>query len=322
VKPFSPTHTGEEQTDRMQRDVAGSIDSIIAAYRSGQIASGVAVTAADLRIMDQTFVVYTGKGGHTVTLPKAAALGMRRGRAIVISHLGPAGALTVAPQGGGETVNLTSAVRLYPGDCAVAVSDGDTKWTAVHNDVGRDWSSYRHAGGNSIEAWYYANVGNGTALTTGAPSADTIRALPFVAPARGGTMDRIAINVTANVGGTSARIAVYSNTADDNLYPSVLLADSGVLSTASNGVKSSAITVALQAGALYWLAHVGNGAPTLRCLAVGGVSPVLGTDNTLGTAPTAGLSVAYAFAAFPATFPSGAVAFAAVPIPALAYRMA
>lgn len=185
--------------------------------------------------------------------------------------------------------------------------------------VARGDESFRHAGGSGLEMWYIANCVNALALTTGAATANVLRALPFVAPARGGTLDRLAFNVTTLLAG-NARIGLYKNVSESNLYPQTLLFDSGDISTATAGVKTASLAQDLEPGALYWVAIVGSAAATMRALAVGGCSHILGTTNALGTAPTVGISVAHAYGALPATFTGGGAAITAVPIPALAYR--
>ncbi len=185
--------------------------------------------------------------------------------------------------------------------------------------VSRSRDSFRHTGGSGSEIWYVANQGSALALTTGAPSANFLRAFPFIAPARGGRLDRIACNVTTLLAG-NLRIGVYKAVSDANIYPSDLLADSGDISSGSATVKTYTVSLDLEPGALYWLAHVGSVAATLRCMAVGGVSSLLGMTSALSTAPNVGYSVAHAYAALPDPFTAGGVVITAVPIPALAYR--
>ncbi len=185
--------------------------------------------------------------------------------------------------------------------------------------IARDESSFRHTGGSGSEIWYIANLGNCTALTTGAPTANTLRALPFIAPARGGRLDRIACNVTTLLAG-NLRLGIYKAISDSNIYPGSLLAVSGDISSGTTGVKSYTIDLALNPGELYWLAHVGSVAATLRCMAVGGVGPIMGMTSALSTAPNAGYSVAHTYGALPSVFTAGGSVITAVPIPALAFR--
>lgn len=228
------------------------------------------------------------------------------------------------PAGPGNEIIVSGPETLIVG----AVADGQVLQRSGSAIVGvapggtvyRDLASFRQAGTSPLEVWYVANLGGATALTTGAPTANVLRAMPFIAPARGGTLDRLAFNVTTLLAG-NARLALYEATSDSNIYPSARrFVSAANISTGSAGVKSETISVALTPGRLYWIALVTSAAPTLRCLAVGGVSPLLGLSSALGTAPNVGLSVAFSFAAPPDPFPSGAAFITAVPIPALACR--
>ena len=200
-------------------------------------------------------------------------------------------------------------------------SDTGAEVMASTSLVARSGFGARHIGGSGLERWYYANCANATALTTGAPTANVLRALPFIAPERRARLDRIAVNVTTLLAG-NLRVGLYRNTSPggQNLYPGALLADSGDISSGTAGVKSYTISQDLDPGEIYWLAHVGSVAATLRCLAVGGVGPLLGVSSALGTASSAGVSVAHTFGALPSTFTAGGAEITAVPIPALAMR--
>ena len=67
------------------------------------------------------------------------------------------------------------------------IQDGDDR-------VGFAYESKRgHVHAGSLPAsYYYAGFGNGQALTTGAPSANVLRAIPFIAPGRGGVISELA----------------------------------------------------------------------------------------------------------------------------------
>jgi hypothetical protein len=184
--------------------------------------------------------------------------------------------------------------------------------------VSRSSKDYRHTGGSGLEIWY-GNFITATALTTGAPAIGTLRAFPYIAPTRGGTLDRIAFTVTTLLAG-NARVGIYNSTSEQNIYPSTLVVDGGDFSTATATVKSTTISVNLVPSRLYWLVHLcGTGAATLR--AVGLTSaPNIGLNNTLPTTPNVGISVAQAYGALPATFPAGGTAITAVPIPLIAVR--
>lgn len=179
-----------------------------------------------------------------------------------------------------------------------------------------DISSYRHAGGSSIETWYWGNV---IACTDGpgskAITADTLYAVPFIAPSRGGTLDRIAVDVSVTGGGgVNMRLGIYNNTSNSNLYPSTLLLDAGAFTT-SLGVHALTISQALTAGSLYWLALQSDGAPSVVGMNEASASHILGASSALtATVMATYLTVADAYGALPGTFPaSGAHATGTFP---------
>ena len=181
-----------------------------------------------------------------------------------------------------------------------------------------------HTGGSGLSRLYVPGMLGGTALTTGAPAAGTMRAVPFRCPNRRGTIDLLAIQVTTLLAG-SARVGLFRNAdkAGQNLYPGALIVDSGVLDTTTTGLKSAAVSATYDPGELLWAVHVSSVAATLRCMAIAGIdTSVLGLDTALGTAGGLGISVAHAFAALPATFTAGGAVITAVPIPAIGVRFA
>lgn len=188
---------------------------------------------------------------------------------------------------------------------------------------GRGVDSFRHTGGSGLEVWYIANCTSSNAPTTGAPTANVLRAMPFIAPARGGVLDRLGYNITGSVAGNT-RVGLYQSLDDATIYPGALLFDSGSIAN-SAAVKTATLTAAqgtLFPGRLYWIAIVGDAAPTIRSLQIASCGHLLGADNTFGTPLNAGISVAHAYAALPATFTAGGAMITAVPIPALYYRFA
>lgn len=182
-----------------------------------------------------------------------------------------------------------------------------------------DFNAYKQAGTTPIEQWYIANQGNCTAITTGAPTANVLRVLPLVAPVRGGTIDRISVTITVGVVG-NFRLGIYRNQSMTAVYPGSLVYDSGALDANVTGANGATLSVSLDPNQMYWLAIVGSVAPTIRCMAVGGVGPTLGVAAGIPANPNCGISVAYAYAAMPDPFPGGGAMFTAAPIPAIAYR--
>lgn len=182
-----------------------------------------------------------------------------------------------------------------------------------------DLNAYKQAGTSPIEIWYIANQENCTAMTTASPSGGPMRALPFIAPARGGTLDRIAVNVTAGVVG-NFRLGLYENTSQTVMYPGALISQSADLDTNVTGVNGYTLNVPLTPGQMYWLVYHCSAAATIRAMAVGGVSSLLGNSNALGTAPNIGITATQAYGALPNPYPNGGAMITAVPIPAIAYR--
>ena len=178
-----------------------------------------------------------------------------------------------------------------------------------------------HAGASIGAVDYIANCANATALTTGAMAAGTLRALPFVAPARGGTLDRIAAEVTTAAASQNIRLGLYRNkTGEADIYPGALLADSGSISSGTTGVKSYSLSQALEPGKIYWLVLNTSASITMRGLAVGGVSHFLGMATAATTALNLYISATLAYGAMPDPFTAGGAYVTAVPCPVLRYR--
>lgn len=194
--------------------------------------------------------------------------------------------------------------------------------TALHSHSGgggatQDISYYRHVGTNKYEAWYTSPT-TGTALTTGALTANRLYATPFICPTAI-TIDRIGLNVTTLLAG-KARVGIYTDSA---MYPSGLVSgtDAAELDTGTAGVKSNTISVGLSANTLYWLAICTNAGVTVRCFAVASMLPILGLSNALGTAQYLGMYASYTYAALPANYPATPTMITSTPIPAVFVRL-
>lgn len=187
---------------------------------------------------------------------------------------------------------------------AIAV---ETAARAAADALLRDRSSFRQStDGVFTTALPYYTSDSFTALTTVTPSQDVIRAVPFIAPARGGTLDRLAIYCTVLGAASHARCGIYTSASDSNFYPTSLVFSTGDLDTSSTGLKQSTFSLALTGGKLYWLAHIcDNGTATIRGVTGTVNSNILGLDPTAGTAYTA-IFVAQAYGALPSTFPASA----------------
>jgi hypothetical protein len=277
-------------------------------------------------------VVWTGAAG-TLTLPAANVDGVGVSHFVYLFNNGT-GVLTVAAAGTdviADGLADQASVALAPHSAALLWSDGATKWAADLPAAPIGSAEHDYERGQSAtsgtETWYYCNARNCTALTGVALTIGNLYAMPFIAPKRASAaaalLDRIGVRITAGIAASSVRLGLYANAGtSENPYPGALIRDSGNVGTAAPGVVTDTPSQALTAGALYWCVVHPSAAISIACLGVGGVSDMLGTDNTLSLTPTAGLFGNQAYGALPATFPGGATRITAAPIPAIARRFA
>jgi hypothetical protein len=144
-------------------------------------------------------------------------------------------------------------------------------------------------------------VSSGQAATV-VVAANTIYAVPLYIPTTvriGAIYSEV---TTASAG--NIRMTLY---ADNNGYPGQRLAAETEITTAGTaGIKRQTIDIVVPYG-FYWGAIVFSSTPTMRGEnAVGGqCAHWLGLAAATDTAPYSGISVAFSYAALPATFPSG-----------------
>ena len=175
---------------------------------------------------------------------------------------------------------------------------------------------------------YIANCVQDAALTTLTTTKDIIRAVPFWSPPRGGSIGRIACEITTLVAASNIRIGIYKNVASyRSHYPGALVEDSGNISSATTGLKTYTNTVALVPNTLYWMAfNCSHSTTAVRALNPNNVSSFLGMAAAItGSANPWNLyiTVASAFGAFPDPFPAGgAYVTGAVNTPVLRYQFA
>lgn len=155
-----------------------------------------------------------------------------------------------------------------------------------------------------LTIWYTGAV-NQAALSTTTFAANTIYAAPVILP--GGVLDTIAFETTATGAGSTTRVGIYANTSENVLYPSSLIVDGGSIDThTAAGVKSTAINVALSPG-LYWFVMVQTATlPTMRYMLSASCNHIIGLPPTMGASLNPTITVAFAYAALPASFPAGA----------------
>jgi hypothetical protein len=191
-------------------------------------------------------------------------------------------------------INSEDVVAFYTG----------SKWAGLR---GSGFMYNMHAGTAVGQRWHVPQNG-GTALGTGALTADRLYAIPFILP-RGGTADQIACEVTTLAASSNVRMGIYTATADNDVRPGTLVSgsDVGAISSASTGVKSNTFSSAIRIspGRLYFLSVISSHNPTLRTIAAAAATPLLGLGSTFGaTGFGCGWVVSQAYGALPSTFPS------------------
>lgn len=136
---------------------------------------------------------------------------------------------------------------------------------------------------------------------------DTIHVVPFIAPYRGGALDALLFETTANSdAGDGVRIGIYENTEYGVIYPSNLRYGSDEIATITNTVYTQAITEELVPGELIWLAIARNSNSSLTARGVTGtIGGILGAPTTLGSQGHSCISVASTYGALPDPFPTG-----------------
>jgi hypothetical protein len=255
----------------------------------------------------------------TLTLPSAASVTPHT--VFFIKKIDAALANFVMISGSsGQTIDGLAAISLAQrGESVTIIADG-TNWRILQR---RDYdiNAYR-AKGSTLNQWF-TSPATGTALTTGAPTLGVLRAIPFIA-SKTTTLDQMAINVTVAGSATNctADVGIYSD--NGNSYPGARVVDAGSAVVSVAGVKTftTGMPVTLDPG-LYWLVYEHNcatTAPTIRSFAVASLIPVLGYASSLPTNQQFGWSVAFTYAALPASYPAGGAPITAVPIPAVFVR--
>jgi hypothetical protein len=162
-------------------------------------------------------------------------------------------------------------------------------------------SVYRPTKGGRI----LTNEQNFTALTTVAIAANVAR-FSLLEVSTDVTISGMSTEVTAVAGGAH-RTCIYR--VNDRYYPTTLVAEGGLdQSGAVVGLKSDNIggNKVLRAG-VYAIGIRSSGAVTMRAVAIGGVSRLLGRVNVAGYTPITGFTVPYTWVAgtvWPATFPA------------------
>jgi len=133
---------------------------------------------------------------------------------------------------------------------------------------------------NFPEETYYPAV-FATALSTGTPGINKFQFIPFIV-SQFTRLDRIALEVTAQVPNGVARVGLY-NANQVTYKPTTLIVDSGEFITSSTGLKTANIDVSLVPGTVYCTAYVaGTGQHQTRTFQPTNGWPGLGWFNSGG----------------------------------------
>ena len=196
-------------------------------------------------------------------------------------------------------------------------------WVALQNALGSQ--SYTHVSGASgLTTWYAAGSDSDISYIESTPNVNNIRAIPFIAPSRGGAIDGLRFHVTAGISNI-ARIGVYSNTSPSNLYPKDLLFSSAEFAAVPPGAKEATISpaIAFDPGGLYWFVHwSGVLSASIMTLQAGAGGPTLGGNAVaINVNRNIGLIVVHNWTggALPAAFPAGANYLTALGDPATSF---
>lgn len=226
--------------------------------------------------------------------------------------------------GNAEIVRVTAIatdtftiVRTQEGSSARSIAGGDQIAANITVKTLTDAEDkpifYHRQIGTSPELWYPASMITAGSITGATSLFTTFRAFPFLSH-RGGTLDRIGCRVTTAATGGRARLGIYKNTSDTNLYPGALLIDAGEITTDTTGAKTLAISQALDANTLYWLA-IQPTAGTFRSIPVAYCFPILGVSSGLGDVnPYVHWQVSRTYGPLPDPFTSGATAQTSNPV--------
>jgi hypothetical protein len=182
----------------------------------------------------------------------------------------------------------------------------------------------RQAGTARFERWFTSGQISAAAFGSYThPSDSSLMVTPLIVT-RACTLDRIRIMVTtAGDPGAKARLGIYNQVADNDLYPNALLVDGGELDITSTGVKEATISLALNPGTYYCAITINESIPVhiIRGIPVGGQNPHWGSPAATGTASHGVLHVTQAYGALPSTFPSGGLPTTATQTPVMQVRL-
>lgn len=180
------------------------------------------------------------------------------------------------------------------------------------NVLSGSWMRWRQLGTSPLQCFYSQKVVT-AADTTLAMVAGTLYAFPWYS-GKTATADRLSFRITtAATAGSLISVALYDTTDEQTMYPDNLIVASEDLAADAATTVHSTISQQLLADKLYWVVFISNGAPTLRAAPNYACPNILGATSVMNN--VTGIStVAYGYAALPATYPAGSTIITSNPI--------
>jgi len=266
------------------------------------------LTTDDMIRLDAT------SGAITATLPTAASVAGKTYTIRRVDILSSTNIVTIATTSS-QTIGGAANEYLAPAECIVVESDG-ANWQTIARTAPTHTTSFcKNSTNNRRYAAGTLGLSVSTAASTTSPAANTLWALPFLV-SKTTKFDTISFFVTTLAVGKFARAGIYRD--NGNLYPGVLVFDTGAIATDTATVKDTTITSGLQvlSAGLYWLAWETDAGATLQILTFTGVGQlwgILGLPSGLNQVASYGYSVAHTFGALPDPYTGSATLLTATP---------
>jgi len=197
----------------------------------------------------------------------------------------------------GDATRFPFSKVMAPGTGITITTDATS---VVLTGITKDYRYYvnmrtAHLLGNfaSVErSWYLGGHLGGSALSATALQVNSAHCVPYAAT-RNIKVNSMACNVTiAGSATTIIQLGIYTNSADECLFPFQAVSTSAFLTGSNLGLVSYNPAITLSANNLYWFVYVvGKSAVTMRTIAVAGCWPAFGTDTGMNTGLGLGVQV-------------------------------